>query len=1495
MSWLNLNQSLNSLKGQITNFASEVLSEVPGQDTEDNAAATETSVKELEEKCHNQELEIASLKSLTAELEATLQSERFNRKNGVKEKEEESSWYWDPPPQPVRTDADIENVYKTQIKELQEEISTLKERYDIDPRQDNDDELEKLREENKNLTTNLEDLDSQHQLAMERLLSLKKELQKNFEVLRQEHEDLKYNNDEYANEIKDLQAKIAEKDKDLETLKTAKADYDTLHHKYMNLERVHDLLRENAEKFQEENQELHEEIFKLQEQVTKLEHEVEIVTKHSELSETVPRDRYEELLKELNDLKDSRNSNHQHVDEINIDDNAKSVIETLKRELHEVKHRLAQKESDAQSDNKVIKSEKIMQFYNKYVNFEIPVDYLGEVPSSGENIVVFKLESVFKTLNSFKKDIDKLNHKLSEKKLNIDHMQTQIDDLTTENDFLTNDLHHTERELEEMKKNNDFLISEIAALKNTSKLEPIIETHEDNLAKLETELADSNKLNKNFESKIQRIEKELEAVKHEKVLLQTSLADLKEKYTLMLSELDMFKAKTKDVEDLEKTVNIASEEMVKNCTHEIHELKKRLNASNAKNEQLSIDVHIAENDKVLLTQEIDNLKQSLKHDAQSSSKSKDDHDGRLPEVVEDSLEPQARAASINLLETSTKYKNITTALKEVEEIKLEKAQVQAQLDIAKDENTLLKESISQLNTALDHIREQERNLLIQIDDLNKSRQAVLDKEQVLQGTIEKLNDKVATQEILTMEIGKLKEENIHLTQMRVHLEAELLSTDAKITQLNQEFEKVLCNVNEKDSLIDALNTTITENNSKIIYLKEIVSELENNLVSKNNEIIKLQKSLEDVTQVLNQTNQQSNQSIEAILLEKESLKQQLFEHNVELKNKTDEISALNNTISEVERNRSEFKILADEKDKEIKELRQSIVEISDKLKNVDHTTNADDYAILLKEKEAIQNQVVDLQNNITVKQEELNEIKAKHDLMEKACIEYKVLVENTTAEKAELINLVNLKHNESLQYHNEIQRLNHVLLEQNTEMKKFIEEKNQQMQNDETCPTCENLRMTLREKDEIIKTLNQNNSVFEKHKADLLNANESLRMLTEKCDGLEKNLQIQLENVKTLAAEKIQLSEQHDNATRELERLRRHLVEMEDNYTQELMTSEQKLTECQARLQHVEERAKQSSTVYTSNSIRANQEVETLRNQIKLLEKQREEVQARLGEAEDARGRSEAALTNLQVVLEQFQLDKERDIHTATEKIRNKMEDLKKENDGLQKGIEKLNVKLQESLAGLQAATRLGDQLETKTAQINDLKEQVKTLQTSVGAAEERYYKAISNQQDKVDKNLVKNLVLNFVLTAGNNTNKTQILRVLSTVLDFNQQECRKLGLEKAPPADSLAAEFVKFLQDESKPRAPLPSMMGLTRSNTPSSRKSSTIGPSPIPSEVLGHKRNPSTGSNNLLFQNIDNVETTSQISIESDHRVSTIMDTGVNQTRNTQGAILKHVLKDM
>ncbi|KAJ8708169.1 hypothetical protein PYW08_010535 [Mythimna loreyi] len=1508
MSWLNLNHSLNSLKGQITNFASEVLSEGPAQDAANDSSRGDSSGSELQEKCRNQELEIASLKKLVDELQASLQSEKLSKKNGIKE--EESSWYWDPPPQTSKLSEEETDHYRIQIRDLQNQVTTLRERSTTDMVPD--EELVRLREENKHLSSNLEDLDSQHQQAMERLLALKKELQSNFEVLKQEHQDLKTTNEEYENQIKNLLAKIGERDKELEEVKGAKADYDTLYHKYQNLERIHSLLRENAEKFQEENQELHEEVFKLTEKTTKLEHEIEVAHKHAELSDMVPRDTYEELMKQVNELKDRRNSNQIHLDEINIDDNAKGVIETLKRDISELKHKLAQKESNCQEtgDHKTIKPEKVMQLYNKYVNFELPIDYVGEIPSAGDNIVLFKLESVFKTVHSFKKEIDMLDHKLSEKNLNANHLQTQIDDLTTENDFLTTDIQHLERELSEMKKNNDFLISEITALKNTSKLEPIIETHEDNLAKLETELADSNKMNKLFESEIKRILKELDEVRSEKISLRNSLNDIKQKYSTMLDEFEMLRNQSSAVAELEHNVNSQDQEKLKKTADEIDDLKKRLNAANSKNEQLSIDIHILENDKVLLTKQVNDLKVTLDekcyaHKELETLKATLDHklqdfETKLDDVIKHKhdIENEKHSLQEKVAILEEQLTTVSTAASTAEHVTTENSLMAAKLHEMSVANETLSETINTLKAAISDLQRKEHELLTENSNLKKD--VKTEKEiKALTDTIEELKSKLIRQEILSNEqVANLKAEIEKLTERKTKAETELSSTDSKILHLEEEFDKLVSDLNEKDTLIDGLNNTVQHNNITIQKLNENIADLEKTITIKNDEI----NILRDISAKTNSTEDEINK----LHNEKEDLSKQIFSLNDEINSKNTEISALTARVAESEKTRDEFKTTIIEKEKEIKELNQSIVELTDKLKTTENITHKnDDYSKLVQEKEAIQTELEELRFYVASKENHIQELKESHASVEKMATEYKTIIDAAMNEKTELINLINLKHNESIQYHNEIQRLNHVILEHTNEYKKVIEEKDNLIHNSAlNCSNCENLKMTLKEKDGIIISLNQNIAEFEKVKAELVTAVETVANLTERCDNLQKNLTVQTENVKKLTAENLQLSEQEQNSTKELERLRRHLVETEENYTQELMASEQKLTECQTRLHQVEERAKQTSTVYTSNSIRANQEVETYRNQIKLLEKQREDVQARLGEAEDARERSEAALTNLQVVLEQFQLDKERDTHAATEKIRNKMEELKRENQGLQNEISRLNAKLEEALAGLQAASRLGDQVETKRAEINDLKEQVRTLQTSVAAAEERYYNAISNQQDKVDKNLVKNLVINYVMTAGGNaTNKTQVLRVLSTVLDFNQQECERLGLSRSSTApDSLAAEFVKFLQNESRPRAPLPNMMTLaqgngSRSTTPSSRKNSNIGPPPnLPK--AGHSRTASNSSNNLLFQNIDNIETSSQLSRDSDREprvLSPSLDTGVNQTRNTEGAILKSVLKDM
>ena len=52
-----------------------------------------------------------------------------------------------------------------------------------------------------------------------------------------------------------------------------------------------------------------------------------------------------------------------------------------------------------------------------------------------------------------------------------------------------------------------------------------------------------------------------------------------------------------------------------------------------------------------------------------------------------------------------------------------------------------------------------------------------------------------------------------------------------------------------------------------------------------------------------------------------------------------------------------------------------------------------------------------------------------------------------------------------------------------------------------------------------------------------------------------------------------------------------------------------------------------------------------------------------------------------------------------------------------------------------------------------------------------------TSQCDRVDKNLLKNLLIGYIVAQNND--KAQILKLLSSVLDFNQSESDKVGLNK--------------------------------------------------------------------------------------------------------------------
>lgn len=72
----------------------------------------------------------------------------------------------------------------------------------------------------------------------------------------------------------------------------------------------------------------------------------------------------------------------------------------------------------------------------------------------------------------------------------------------------------------------------------------------------------------------------------------------------------------------------------------------------------------------------------------------------------------------------------------------------------------------------------------------------------------------------------------------------------------------------------------------------------------------------------------------------------------------------------------------------------------------------------------------------------------------------------------------------------------------------------------------------------------------------------------------------------------------------------------------------------------------------------------------------------------------------------------------------------------------------------------------------------VRKTQERLHEAQQKLYDNESNQADRVDKSLLKNLVIGYIVAPVND--KPQILKLISSVLDFNQGESDRVGLNKA-------------------------------------------------------------------------------------------------------------------
>ncbi|XP_026568962.1 thyroid receptor-interacting protein 11 isoform X1 [Pseudonaja textilis] len=315
------------------------------------------------------------------------------------------------------------------------------------------------------------------------------------------------------------------------------------------------------------------------------------------------------------------------------------------------------------------------------------------------------------------------------------------------------------------------------------------------------------------------------------------------------------------------------------------------------------------------------------------------------------------------------------------------------------------------------------------------------------------------------------------------------------------------------------------------------------------------------------------------------------------------------------------------------------------------------------------------------------------------------------------------------------------------------------------------------------------------------------------------------------------LREKEQRLNQELDRLRNHLLEREDTSTREALAAEDRESKLKKKVRDLEEKLQSSSTVVENVSHQANMQVESLQEQLNLVTAQRDETMLQLTLSQDQVKQYAISLTNLQMVLEQFQREEKAMYSAELQKAQKQTADWKKKAEQLEDQVVLLQERLDEANEALGSASRLTEQLDLKEEQIEELKRQGAIKQEMLEDVQNKLMNLINSTEGKVDKVLMRNLFIGHFHTPKNK--RHEVLKLMGSILGIKKDELEQLLTEdhkgvtkwvtgwfggraaesKSVPNtplrpsqqsifnSSFSELFVKFLETESRPTLPPPKL----------------------------------------------------------------------------------------
>uniref|UniRef100_A0A0K2UXT6 Putative LOC100881350 [Megachile rotundata] n=1 Tax=Lepeophtheirus salmonis TaxID=72036 RepID=A0A0K2UXT6_LEPSM len=1489
MAWFGANIDLNSLKNQVASTLKEVLEDETAEKSQENG------------------INASSLQALQAEIHALRESNEILRnekeqevrqiKDLLIEKEEEISELqgWSSP----KEDTD----YVIRIKELETKLKELSKRAASIPETDSHpSSLKSLSQEQ--ILQQETTIQNKHDEAF--LLSLKEEIQKLSATLDQKTRDALIEQTQFKNTITEIELKneeyknkISEQEINIQSLEV----------------KLNDGKNDDDEFTNNQTKKIEEYEYKINDQ-EKIIQSLELRFHQEKDSEELHKNRTEEYKYKLNE----RDKN----------------IQSLEFELTKEKNM----------------NETLQNSQKKCKDYEFKI-------SEQEDIII----SLELRLNSETDQINLLSNKVSD-------LEGKIMKQGRELNSKASALGEKDTLLEEKEKKELFWKEELKKLQNQvkDKETEILKLKEESDTRLELELSSCTS---DASSKIKEMEDSYNLLMQEKNDLVNSLLSR----TLPVESNDVIELQNK----------------YENLLHKNEDFESKL----SKNGKLidSLEIQLCEKDLILeeYTTKIASHVQEITGLNETLSEKNDEYE-KLKKYVE---ECKNENDSLTKKPEET-LQMIQTSVDDVmEEKNVESQVVQCNIqELQKCNSSLLKDN-KEIDTELKDLYESIRQKESLIMGLQKDLLSLNDWKEKALSTIE-----VNSLDEFQQRLEELIKQNNNNSQMNEHLLkiAKMIGQDVNSSSLENVVDKLLRDLKDsKEKVLElekSFNDFEKKNNLLLVEIEskdEIINDLNTKIdhLSKSEEDFELKlnahkKELDELNEKLLQTEDLFEKNEEKVLTSEKELsilkdeRDSQMKLHVEFVKKLDEnlhhLKAENNILKEQSLKDKELittstqKLeLLQEKDPQIKKLEKQISDSEKVIEKLSRLINDKDLEM----------------DSLKLKADSLSSIAyQKHSGDSNESNELRNRVSSLVKERQEMINAIQLKHQESIKYHEESQRLSKLIEMKDSEIlslkeqhkpgtniskdfnsslqenkivrKRFLSEclgenqLNSRMNSNGNSEDSDDKKITITQMESTILSLKDElhlrNSELDKLKEQSTEYNEAktrlqltikekeydLAMAQKNLQHIEKLLQEKEESslihkketdqlntlIQELKSDTVLLKQLKEDACnsslhkdrelmelrkevnnlidkkrkleQESERLKQHLVSVEDGYTQDALEYQNCVTDLKTKLLSTEEALRISSAKHSTAIQEANQLGGSLESQVVHLRDERDEVLKKFKKLNKDYKEQTKAVENLQIALDGFRREQENEIRFSQQYLQDKLKSEKEKMDSQEAEISQLKAELESSRQKDSNRQSMVEQLDHKSHIISTLKQEIHSREELLKNARKELSEINQNQNIKVDKNLIKNLVVGY---AGADTNKKkEILKIIGTVLDFTPEERKKSGLEGAKWSwfggslddssnldESLASAFVKFLETESGSKG---SILSLPAEISKSTSDSISVTPSSI--HLPGHKRTESSGSvssdrssPNLLLNNPSNILPTFSVNRSS-------------------SSILKHVLEE-